>query len=133
MAEPLLFFTASTFCFQGEAFMWRSMTVAFVLAATCLLNAVPAHAQRWGRGATPRSGVCFYEDINYGGRYFCADAGTSTPQVSSGDNDEISSIRLFGNAAATVFRDPNFRGQSKGIDFNRSELLADGFNDPDSS
>ena len=113
--------------------MWRSMTVVFVLAAAFLLNAVPAHAQRWGRGATPRSGVCFYEDINYGGRYFCADAGTSTPQVSSGDNDEISSIRLFGNAAATVFRDPNFRGQSKVIDSSVSDLRAMGFNDRISS
>ena len=89
--------------------MWRSITVASVLAAAFLTTAVPAQAQRWGRGATPRSGVCFYEDINYGGRYFCADAGTSTSQVSSGDNDEISSIRLFGNAVTTVYRDPNLR------------------------
>jgi hypothetical protein len=113
--------------------MWRSMTVASVLAAAFLLNANPAHAQRWGRGATPRSGVCFYEDINYGGRYFCADAGTSTSQVSSDDNDEISSIRLFGNAVATVFRDPNFRGQSKAIDSSVSDLRAMGFNDRISS
>jgi len=113
--------------------MRRSMTVAFVLAAAFLLTALPAHAQRWGRGATPRSGVCFYEDINYGGRYFCADAGTSTPQVSSGDNDEISSIRLFGNAVATVFRDPNFRGQSRVIDSSVSDLRGMGLNDRISS
>jgi len=113
--------------------MRRSITVAFVLAAAFLLNALPAHAQRWGRGATPRSGVCFYEDINYGGRYFCADAGTSTPQVSSGDNDEISSIRLFGSAVATVFRDPNFRGQSRVIDSSVSDLRGMGLNDRISS
>jgi hypothetical protein len=113
--------------------MSRSMTVACVLAAAFLLNAVPAHAQRWGRGATPRSGVCFYEDINYGGRYFCADAGASTPQVSAGDNDEISSIRLFGNAVTTVFRDPNFRGQSRTIDSSVSDLRGMGFNDRISS
>lgn len=113
--------------------MWRSVTVASVLAAAFLLNAVPAHAQRWGRGATPRSGVCFYEDINYGGRYFCADAGTSTPQVSSGDNDEISSVRVFGNAVTTVYRDPNFRGQSRVIDSSVSDLRAMGFNDRISS
>ena len=113
--------------------MWRSMTVASVLAAAFLFHAVPAHAQRWGRGATPRSGVCFYEDINYGGRYFCADAGTSTPQVSSGDNDEISSVRVFGNAVTTVYRDPNFRGQSRVIDSSVSDLRAMGFNDRISS
>ena len=113
--------------------MWRSMTVAFVLAAAFLMNAAPAHAQRWGRGATPRSGVCFYEDINFGGRYFCADAGTSTQQISSGDNDEISSIRLFGNAVTTIFRDPNFRGQSRAIDSSVSDLRAMGFNDRISS
>ena len=113
--------------------MWRSMTVAGVLAAAFLITAVPAHAQRWGRGATPRSGVCFYEDINYGGRYFCAAAGTSTPQLSSGDNDEISSIRLFGNAVATVYRDPNLRGQSRVIDSSVSDLRAMGFNDRISS
>ena len=28
-------------------------------------------------------------------------------------NDQISSVRVFGNAAVTLFRDPNFRGQSR--------------------
>src|SRR6185436_13800417 len=132
MAEPLLP-DGHTRLFTGGVLMRRSITVASVLAAAFLLTALPAHAQRWGRGATPRSGVCFYEDINYGGRYFCADAGTSTPQVSSGDNDEISSIRLFGNAVATVFRDPNFRGQSRVIDSSVSDLRGMGLNDRISS
>src|SRR5258705_13967606 len=109
MAEPLLFFIASTFCFQGEAFMWRSMTVAFVLAAAFLLNAVPAHAQRWGRGATPRSGVCFYEDINYGGRHFCADAGAATPPVSSRHNHGNAAVRPVGDALPQRFSGPKLR------------------------
>jgi hypothetical protein len=113
--------------------MWRSMTVATVLAAAFLINAAPAHAQRWGRGATPRSGVCFYEDINYGGRYFCDDAGASMARVSSGNNDEISSIRLFGNAVATVYRDPNFNGSSRVIESSVSDLRGMGFNDRISS
>src|SRR5262249_43365799 len=112
--------------------MWRSMTL-FGLAAAFLMTAVPAHAQRWGREATPRSGVCFYEDINYGGRYFCTAAGASTSQLSSADNDKISSIRLFGDAVTTVYRDPNFRGQSRVIDSNVSDLRALGFNDRISS
>ena len=112
--------------------MWR-MTTAFVLGAACLINVAPAYAQRWGRGATPRSGVCFYEDINYGGRYFCSAAGESTSRVSSGNNDEISSIRIFGDAVATVYRDPNFRGQSRVFDSSVSDLRSFGFNDRISS
>ena len=112
--------------------MWR-MTTALVLGAACLINVAPAYAQRWGRGATPRSGVCFYEDINYGGRYFCSAAGESTSRVSSGNNDEISSIRIFGDAVATVYRDPNFRGQSRVFDSSVSDLRSFGFNDRISS
>ena len=113
--------------------MRRSITMAFALAVAVLITAVPAHAQRWGRGATPRSGVCFYQDINFGGRYFCADAGTSAPQMSSRDNDEISSIRLFGNAVATIYRDPNYRGSSRVIESDVSDLRAMGLNDRISS
>jgi len=112
--------------------MWR-MRTALVFGASCLIGIAPAYAQRWGREATPRSGVCFYEDINYGGRYFCSPAGTSTSQLSSVNNDEISSIRIFGDAAATVYRDPNFRGQSRVIDSNLSDLRSLGFNDRISS
>ena len=112
--------------------MWR-MTTALVLGASSLLVTAPAYAQRWGREATPRAGVCFYENINFGGRYFCSAAGTSTSQLSSVNNDEISSIRIFGDAAVTVYRDPNFRGQSRVIDSNLNDLRSLGFNDRISS
>jgi hypothetical protein len=113
--------------------MSRSMTTVLVLGTACFITVAPAYAQRWGRGPTPRSGVCFYEDINYGGRYFCSAAGTTAPDVSSGNNDEISSIRLFGDAVATVYRDSNFRGQSRVIDSSVNDLRAVGFNDRISS
>jgi Peptidase inhibitor family I36/Domain of unknown function (DUF4214) len=112
--------------------MWR-MTTALVLGSACPTDVAPAYAQRWGREATPRSGICFYEDINYGGRYFCSPVGASTSRVSSGNNDEISSIRIFGDAVATVYRDPNFRGQARVIDSNVSDLRSLGFNDRISS
>lgn len=111
----------------------RRMTTALVLGAAVLLGVAPAYAQRWGRGQTPRSGVCFYEDINYGGRYFCSPVGESTSRVSSGNNDEISSIRLFGDAVATVYRDPDFRGQSRVFNSSVSDLRSFGFNDRISS
>src|SRR5262245_64635871 len=111
----------------------RRMTTALGLGAAFLLSVAPAYAQRWGRGATPRSGVCFYEDINYGGRYFCSPAGESTSRVSSGNNDEISSIRIFGDAVATVYRDPDFRGQSRAINSSLHDLRSFGLHDRSTS
>ena len=113
--------------------MWRSMTTTFVLGAAFLIGAAPAYAQRWGREATPRSGVCFYEDINFGGRYFCSSIGESLSQVSSGNNDEVSSMRVFGDAVVTVYNDRNFRGQSRMIDTNVRDLRSLSFNDRISS
>src|SRR5215510_15824735 len=132
LAEPLLQCWLSTIAWCYGGYMWR-MTTALVLGAACLINVAPAYAQRWGREATPRSGVCFYEDINYGGRYFCSSAGASESRVSSGNNDEISSIRIFGDAVATVYRDPNFRGQSRVVNSSVSDLRSFGFNDRISS
>ena len=48
-------------------------------------------------------------------------------------NDRVSSARVFGNAVATVFRDPNFRGQAKVIDYDVRDLRGMGFNDRVSS
>ena len=101
-----------------------------ILAGVAVLTvASSASAQFWGRGAYPHAGACFYEDINYGGRYFCTSAGDSNPRVSSGINDEISSIRLFGNAEVEIFRDPNMRGQSRRFTSSVRDLRYSGFND----
>jgi hypothetical protein len=134
LAESLLTLDSTIAWFlRGGGFMRRITTTALVLGAASLISVVPAYAQRWGREATPRSGVCFYEDINFGGRYFCSAAGASTPQLSSADNDRISSIRVFGDAVATVYRDPNFRGSSRVIESSVSDLRSFGFNDRISS
>jgi hypothetical protein len=93
--------------------MKRYTTIGILVGAALLVQASIASAQRWGREATPRSGVCFYEDINFNGRYFCSPVGSVTEGVPSGMNDRISSVRVFGNAVATVYRDPNLRGQAK--------------------
>jgi hypothetical protein len=113
--------------------MKRYTTIAILMGAAILAQVSTASAQRWGRGATPQSGVCFYEDINFGGRYFCTPAGQSTTAVPSGMNDKISSVRVFGNAAVTLYGDPSFRGQSKFIDSNATDLRGLGFNDRISS
>src|SRR5207244_3520146 len=105
----------------------------FLAAAASLTGVSVASAQRWGWDAVPRSGVCFYEDINFGGRYFCTSIGDATARVPSGMNDRISSVRVFGNADVTMFRDPNFQGQSRNIDANVADLRGFGFNDRVSS
>ena len=113
--------------------MRRSLTLGLVLGAAFVTNIAPAYAQRWGREATPRAGVCFYEDINYGGRYFCSPVGGTSTDVPSAINDRISSVRVFGNSEVTVYRDSNLRGQSRVIDSNLSDLRSLGFNDRVSS
>jgi Peptidase inhibitor family I36/Domain of unknown function (DUF4214) len=109
--------------------MNRITRVGLLMAAAILANVSIASAQRWGREATPQSGVCFYEDINFGGRYFCSPVGSTTTSIPSGMNDRISSVRVFGNAAVTLFRDPNFRGDSRVITSDIADLRAMGFND----
>ena len=87
----------------------------------------------WGRPSVPSAGVCFYEHINFGGRYFCARAGSATTNVPQGMNNEISSIRVFGNADVTVFRDNNFEGSSRRFDYDTGDLRNQGLNDRISS
>lgn len=103
----------------------------FVLA---VVLSQPASAQyTWGRGRVPGSGVCFYEDINYGGRYFCAPVGEERGRVPRGTNDEISSIRVFGRAEVIVFRADNWRGDSRRFASSVRDLRNAGFNDRISS
>ena len=113
--------------------MKRVIMIGVLAAAASLPSVSDASAQRWGRETTPRSGVCFYEDINFGGRYFCTGVGDSTSRVPSQMNDEISSVRVFGNASVALFRDPNFSGQSRVIDSSVADLRNAGFNDRVSS
>jgi Peptidase inhibitor family I36 len=91
------------------------------------------YAPSWGRPQVPRSGACFYEGPNFNGRYFCASVGTSTARVPPGANDKISSVRLFGNAEITVFRDIDFNGQSRMVDSDLANLMMVGWNDRISS
>ena len=113
--------------------MKRYTTIGMLMGVALLAQVSTASAQRWGREATPRSGVCFYEDINFNGRYFCSPVGSVTEGVPSGMNDRISSVRVFGNAVATVYRDPNLRGQAKVIDYDVPDMRGMGFNDRVSS
>jgi hypothetical protein len=113
--------------------MKRYSTIVMLMGAALLAHVPIASAQRWGREATPRSGVCFYEDVNFRGRYFCSPVGSVTDSVPSGMNDRVSSVRVFGNAVATLYRDPNLRGSAKVVDYDVPDLRGMGFNDRVSS
>jgi hypothetical protein len=113
--------------------MKRYTTIGILMSAALLAHVSTASAQRWGREATPRAGVCFYEDINFGGRYFCSPVGSATDRVPSGMNDRVSSVRVFGNAVVTLYRDPDLRGQARTVDYDVRDMRGMGFNDRVSS
>jgi len=93
----------------------------------------PVLAQRWGRERTPEDGVCFYKDKDQRGDYFCARACESLSFIPEGLNDKISSMRVFGRAQVTVFRDERFGGNSTRFDHDVSNLKDEGWNDRISS
>ena len=98
-----------------------------------VLASTAADAQRWGRPSTPRAGACFYQNANYRGEYFCVAAGDGYDSMPEGLNDRISSIRLFGDASVTVYRNPNFGGRSTRFTDDVSNLQEQGWNDTVSS
>jgi hypothetical protein len=87
-----------------------------------------AEAQRWGRPTAPRDGACFYRDANYQGDYFCVRAGESIDSVPNDMNDQISSIRTFGNVEVTVYQNRGFGGRSARFGDVRN-LQEEGWND----
>ena len=102
--------------------------IVAVLAASSTVS-----AQRWGHEQTPAAGACFYEDANFRGEYFCVRSGESISSMPGDMNDRISSIRLFGTAQVTVFKDVDFRGGSRRFDGNIRNLVDEGWNDRISS
>jgi Peptidase inhibitor family I36 len=105
------------------------MKQAILVTSLVSVVAAPASAQRWGQGAYPRSGVCFYKETNFRGDYFCAGAGENVSAVPDGMNDKISSIRLFGNAEVMLYRDVRFEGRSSRVDADVRNLKEVGWND----
>lgn len=107
----------------------RLLSMSVVAGLALSMAASTASAQQWGRGAYPQAGACFYEDINYNGRYFCTRAGEGAERVPSELNDEISSVRVIGNAEVLVFRDGSMRGEARRLTSSVRDLRNSGFND----
>lgn len=105
-----------------------------VISLFCLFSATAASAQpRWGRDRQPQVGACFFEHINFGGRYFCVNPGERLRSLPSRMGDEISSVRLVGSADVTVFRDKDMRGRSARFVHDVADLRRGGWNDEISS
>jgi hypothetical protein len=96
-------------------------------------TAVSVEAQRWGRPRPPSAGACFYQDANFDGDWFCVGLGDAHDQMPDGLNDRVSSIRVFGNAEVTVFRDPGLSGRSTRFSEDQSNLQFQNWNDTISS
>jgi Peptidase inhibitor family I36 len=101
----------------------------FSLCAPAAASAQP----RWGRERMPQAGACFFEDRNFGGRYFCVRPGEDLRYLPSGMGDRVSSVRLLGASEVTVFRDNDMRGRSARFTRDMSDLRRDGWNDQISS
>src|SRR4029453_7154619 len=83
----------------------RTLVILALGLFTLCGAAANASAQpRWGRERMPQNGACFFEDRNFGGRYFCVRPGDDLRAMPSGLGDRVSSIRLLGASAVTVFR-----------------------------
>jgi Peptidase inhibitor family I36 len=100
--------------------------------AGAFIASVPAMASaqlRWGRPTVPRDGACFYRDAGFRGDYFCVPSGGDLSQIPRGLNDEISSIRTFGRAEVTIYRDRRFSGRAERFGGDVWNLRNQGWND----
>jgi hypothetical protein len=110
----------------------RAVILLITVLGVCragIASAQPA----WGHERYPNSGACFYENANYEGRYFCVRDGERVTEMPHGMNDKISSVRLFGNAEVSVWRDHNLSGRSARFATSQRNLRDSGWNDQISS
>ncbi len=109
-----------------------SVLVAGVLQSERVYGAQPGQ-RRWGSEQMPRVGVCFYEDTNFRGRYFCVGPREDMAEMPPGMNDKISSFRVLGDVEVMVFQDARFRGPSGRFFHDVSDLRREGWSDNISS
>jgi hypothetical protein len=78
------------------------------------------HSGSHGPANQPRSGACFFKNVNFTGEYFCTARGSDIRQVRL--DDEISSIKILGHSTVTIYKDPNFSGPQATTDRSISDL-----------
>ena len=74
----------------------------------------------------PSNGICVYDRPNYEGRSECWNQGQNISDLARQGNwnRQISSIRLFGRSAATVYQDSGYRGERLNVDRDIPDLAA---------
>jgi hypothetical protein len=108
----------------------HAVAVALLMGVLGVLSETAASAQpRWGRPSTPRAGACFFRDANFQSDYFCAQAGDEIASLPGRMNDEISSIRTFGDVEVLIYQSDDFRGRSTRFTSDVSNLQQQGWND----
>jgi hypothetical protein len=73
----------------------------------------------------PREGICVFDRTGFQGRSQCWETGDNLPDLTrnGGDwSDRISSIRVFGRAAAELYKDTRFRGERLIVDHDVTDL-----------
>jgi len=80
-----------------------------------------------------RDGACFYENPNYGGKSFCVRPGESLRAMPHDMKDHVSSLRTFGGAEVTLYRDESFHGRSARFEGDVPDLRHTSWNDHVSS
>jgi hypothetical protein len=113
--------------------MIHGKTVLLFTSGVLLAAASTVTAQSWGSERPPRDGVCFYEDADYRGNYFCARPGDEESSLPSDINDRISSIRVYGRAEVEIFQDPRFLGDKQRFGSDVRDLKSENWNDRISS
>lgn len=89
--------------------------------------------RRWGSEPMPRAGVCFFDDKDFRGKYFCVEPDDDLAQLPSGMSDKISSVRVIDNVEVVVFKDRRFKGPSGRFLTDVRDLRKEGWNDRISS
>jgi hypothetical protein len=100
-----------------------SILTLIVIVGLCAISGVDAAAQYRAndRGRGDRDRVCVYKDINYQGPEQCYAAGDQIDNLGA-QRKSISSIRVYGRAAITVFENTGFRGHSTEFNSDVSDL-----------
>jgi len=90
---------------------------------------VPGFGFRFGNGGRfeHRPGhhggrVCFYRDFNYSGPHFCAYPGQHRARLGRRFNDQISSIRITGDAQVQVCENFDHKGRCAVLDKSQKAL-----------
>jgi chitinase len=71
----------------------------------------------------PPTGIaCFYENENYGGQSFCANASSGT--IDAAWNDRVSSVKVTSGYIVDLFADANYGGRTVSLTANTPSLAA---------